>query len=205
MFYGGCRPFFPEEEVCGAQRRHSLRMVHHARLAHIVLREASFVSLSVLGAILFLNHQILYMTGEKPSSLSWLAYAASTAVIYGFVRGIFFVGGMRVPHVAEDPSVCPECGQPLADGTPLAPQPAGMRSPHAAHAARPTPTAFRVRLAQPIVSSTPSVPIPDDFVNQSLDMLLRRLTDNPPAPTFASPAPPPHDSSAGPTKPGEDP
>src|SRR3972149_3294070 len=132
--------------------------VHHARLAHIVLREASFVSLSVLGAILFLNHQILYMTGEKPSSLSWLAYAASTAVIYGFVRGIFFVGGMRVPHVAEDPSVCPECGQPLADGTPLAPQPAGMRSPHAAHAARPTPTAFRGRLAQPIVSSTPSVP-----------------------------------------------
>jgi|RifCSP13_1_1023834.scaffolds.fasta_scaffold15165_2 hypothetical protein len=173
-------------------------MVHGVRFVHIALRETSFLALSGLGAILFLNHQILYMTGDKPSSLSWLAYAASTAVIYAFIRGMFYVGGMRVPRTSEDPSVCPECGQPLADGTPAT---ASMRkggSPLPGSQARPTATALRVALARPIISSA-SAPIPEDVVNPSLDMLLQRLIDNPPAATLENPDAPRPDSVLGPT------
>jgi len=174
-------------------------MVNGVRFVHIALRETSFLALSGLGAILFLNHQILYMTGDKPSSLSWLAYAASTAVIYAFIRGMFYVGGMRVSRKSEDPSVCPECGQPLADGTPASASMRRGESPHPGSHARPTATALRVALARPIISSAPAAPIPEDVVNPSLDRLLQRLIDNPPATMMESPEASRPDSVAGPT------
>jgi hypothetical protein len=179
-------------------------MVHRARLAHIAVREGSFVSLSVLGAILFLNHQILYMTGERPSSLSWLAYAASTAVIYGFVRGIFLVGALRVPRVAQDPSVCPECGQLLADGTPLASRLAATEAPLAVRPARPSAAGTQVRLARPIVTPNPTVSTMEDVLNPSLDeLLLKILAQNPPARPFANSAAPRQGPLAESSEPGE--
>jgi hypothetical protein len=180
-------------------------MAQRSRLAHIAVREASFLSLSILGAILFLNHQILYMTGEKPSALSWTAYVASTVVIYGFVRGIFFAGEMRVPRAGEDPSVCPECGQPLADGTPFVTRMAPRETPHEAHS-RPAVGVPQVRLLRPIVSSAPPLPVGEDVVNPSLESILQRLTENPPTRFVNSgpsgsggiPAPPPPEDSKGP-------
>jgi len=179
MLYGGCRLFVSEEEFCGALCAAST-MVQRLRLAHIALREGSFVSLSVLGAILFLNHQILYMAGDGPSSLSWQAYAASTVVIYGFLRGIFFVGGMRVPRVGARPDVCPECGQPLEGGTPLRHSRGDVRTP--SQTPHSTPPGLRVALLRPILIPAPSRPRAEEGINARLDsLLLQKLARSPPA------------------------
>ena len=179
-------------------------MVQRARLVHIALREGSFLSLSVVGAILFLNHQILYMAGDGPSVLPWSAYVASTAVIYAFVRGMFFVGEMRVPRAGQDPSVCPECGQPLADGTPFALRPTTVPPPHPSHAARPASVTAHIRLARPIVPPPPPLASVEDVANPSLDDLLHRLTENLPANARPSPRPIGVLSIDGPTRPVED-
>ncbi|MGI0149377.1 MAG: hypothetical protein ACREDF_07595 [Thermoplasmata archaeon] len=181
-----------------------MTMVQRARLVHIALREGSFLSLSVVGAILFLNHQILYMAGDGPSVLPWSAYVASTAVIYAFVRGMFFVGEMRVPRAGQDPSVCPECGQPLADGTPLALRPTAGPLPHPSHAARPASVTAHIRLARPIVLPPPPLASVEDVVNPSLEALLQRLMENPSAPALPGPRPIGNPSVDGPTRPAED-
>lgn len=157
-------------------------MADRGRFAYVALREALFLFLSLSGAVLFLNHQILYLSGDRPSSLPWPAYALSTILIYAFVRGIVLAGTMYVPPRVPDPTVCPECGRPFEDGTPV-----GARWLRAAPASptetsQPHPVSATVPIARPIPTRTAA--IQGEVINPRLDFLLMQglSSRNPRAP-----------------------
>ena len=96
---------------------------NESRLAHVALREALLLGILALASVLFINHGILYLTGDvAPRSTRPESYALVTVVLYVFVRGIDLVLRVRAPRVKADLVLCPECGQDLADGTPKAAQ-----------------------------------------------------------------------------------
>ena len=91
-----------------------------ARAVHALLREALLVTLLLGAAFLFLNHGLLYFTGDTtPRSTRPEAYVMTTLALYIFVRGIDMVLRLRLPPREEGGLVlCPECGQELDDPTP---------------------------------------------------------------------------------------
>jgi len=89
------------------------------RFIHLALREALLVALLAAAAGLFINHGLLYLTGDTtPRSTRPEAYVLSTLVLYLFVRGVDLVLRLRPPRVQGDLVLCPECRQELPDGTP---------------------------------------------------------------------------------------
>ncbi|HEY5538105.1 MAG TPA: hypothetical protein VIL58_01025 [Thermoplasmata archaeon] len=118
------------------------------------MRELLFLSIAALGSWLFLNHQLLYLDGFQPSAVPVTAFLLATVVIYTFLRAITLVASIRPPAVRDGVAVCPECGQPLEDGTPTGvfapdaevhhPSPRPVRAPPAtalgANLVRPVPT-----------------------------------------------------------------
>src|SRR3990172_8822058 len=109
-------------------------MIDRVVVARTALREATLVVLSVAGAVLFLNHQVLYFDGSPLSSAGWTAYAVSTLAIYVFVRTVVLVAG-EPPSRPITQGRCPQCGYPLGEATPRgapptsAPSPPGARLP----------------------------------------------------------------------------
>jgi hypothetical protein len=90
------------------------------RFAALAVREFLLLALVAGAAFLFLNHGLLYFTGDTtPRSTRPEAYAVTTLVFYVFVRGAFLVLSLRPPRVQEGLVLCPECGQEL-DGSPEA-------------------------------------------------------------------------------------
>ncbi len=89
------------------------------RLANLAVRELLLLGLLASAAVLFINHGLLYFTGDTtPRSTRPEAYVVTTLVLYVFVRGTFLVLGLRPPRVHGDLVLCPECGQELEDATP---------------------------------------------------------------------------------------
>lgn len=154
-------------------------MVDRARLAHIVSREAIFLVLSLAVAVVFLNHQILYLNGGTPTRFPLLAYAISTILVYGFVRGIVFVGAMRMPRVAADPSRCPECGQPLEHWRTTDGRHPRQSPPQAARVARPIPVGPPAQPSPTVTTSGDPIPGIGPVVNPAVEaQLLRELADS---------------------------
>lgn len=89
------------------------------RVAYVSVREALIVTIAAFGAVLFLNHPLLYLEdGFVPYSGPLAAYVLVTVVLWLFLRGALFAAAMRPVRVRDGVEICPECGQRLDDGTP---------------------------------------------------------------------------------------
>ncbi|HKZ64366.1 MAG TPA: hypothetical protein VJ400_07985 [Thermoplasmata archaeon] len=145
-------------------------MIDRVVVARAALREATLVVLSVAGAVLFLNHQVLYFDGSPPSSAGWTAYAVSTLAIYLFVRTVVLVAG-GPPSRPLTQGRCPQCGYPLGEATlrgvphTSAHSRAGALIPLSMPERRPANPALALGLVNP------SAPIADEVV----DALLMRV------------------------------
>ena len=154
------------------------KMVDRVRLAHIVIREAIFLVLSLAAAVVFLHHQILYLGGETLTPLPALAYGISTILAYGFIRVFVFVGGMRAPRGSGDPATCPECGRPLEDGTLLGAQSHRPSPPRAVRVVRPIPVGPSAQRSRSVTLSRGPIPGIGSVVNPAVEaQLLRELAD----------------------------
>ena len=146
-------------------------MIDRVVVARVALREATLLVLCVLGAILFLNHQVLYFDGSPPSSVGWPSYVASTLVIYGFVQGVSLVATRRSVRIPSGPARCPECGQPLEGDSPSR----ALRVPDHPHRTTPnSQPATEARAVPPALASSlvnPPAPLADEVV----DALLLRV------------------------------
>ncbi len=175
-------------------------MIDRERLTDIAFHEGLLLVLSLLGATLFLNHQVLYMDGTRPGPVGWPAYAASTLVLYGFAHAVSFVASVRPGTAQEGEGVCPECGQPLRA------EPSGdigspRHRPHVApRIALPIPAS---PMAQPLPSLSfvnPPAPVIDDVVEALLLRVMMGTPRKPSASTNASSSselPPPELASPG--------
>jgi len=89
------------------------------RVIFVTVREILLVALAALAAVLFLNHQVLYLDGDfEPYGGPLLAYVLATLVIWMFLRAVLFAATMRPTRIRGGVEVCPECGQVLDDATP---------------------------------------------------------------------------------------
>ncbi|MGQ0796953.1 MAG: hypothetical protein ACT4OI_03695 [Methanobacteriota archaeon] len=89
-----------------------------SRFVEVLLRELLLLALLGGAAVLFINHGILYFTGDTALRSSRPeAYVVTTLVFYVFVRGVYLVLSVRPHRVQGDLVLCPECGQELADPT----------------------------------------------------------------------------------------
>jgi hypothetical protein len=180
---------FPRRRFRGPLRAAGGSMIDRERLIDIAFREGLLLVLSVLGATLFLNHQVLYMDGTRPGPVGWPAYAVSTLVIYGFAHAVSFVVGVRTGTASEGEGVCPECGQPLRA------QPAGdVASPrHRPHVApliaRPIPASPMAQLLPSWSPVNPPAPVIDDVVEALLLRVMMGTPRKPSTATNASPSP----------------
>lgn len=88
-------------------------------LVNLAVRELLLLGLLAGAAVLFINHGLLYFTGDTTArSTRPEAYVVTTLVLYLFVRGVYLVLSLRPPRVQGDLVLCPECGQELDDPTP---------------------------------------------------------------------------------------
>lgn len=163
-------------------------MIDRTRLADIAVRESILIVLSVVGAILFINHQVLYFDGSPPSSVAWTAYAGSTLVIYAFGRAISVAAGMRTGFQSGDGSTCPECGAELRGETPRR-----VRSPpdhvhRVERAARPIPVTSQAESMLTVAPVNPPAPVLDDVV-EALVLRLLALAETPQRSNFVNPPP----------------
>lgn len=166
------------------------------RLAAVVVREALLLALLAVGAWVFLNHGLLYFTGDTaPRSTRAEAYVVTTLVFYVFVRGTFLVLSLRPPRAEGDLVPCPECGQELDDGTPK-----GLIE-HYRTALTPRPTERDVLAAIALRRAVDKARLGADRTRRGtdpLDALLDRIVDNPPRggtvrhPVAPTPRDPPH-------------
>ena len=88
------------------------------RMLVLALREGLFVMVAAFGAVLFLQHGLLYLKGARVEASPPSAYLLVTVILYGFLRVVVVLARMRPPVVRGGLERCPECGQPLEDGTP---------------------------------------------------------------------------------------
>lgn len=75
------------------------------------VREVLLVVVCGAGAWLFLNHSVLYLTGDPLPVVSRESYILTIAVLYLFVRFFLLVTG-RLPGTREEVR-CPDCGAPI--------------------------------------------------------------------------------------------
>lgn len=87
-------------------------------LAHVALKETLLLGIAAIAAALFHNHEILYFDGSAPRPTDPAAFVVLTTILYLLLQVARLAFSVRGPKVRGDLILCPECGQPLDDGTP---------------------------------------------------------------------------------------
>ena len=87
-------------------------------LAHVALKEVLLLGIAAIAAALFYNHEVLYFDGSAPRPTDPAAYVVLTTILYLLLQVARLAFSFRGPKVRGDLILCPECGQPLDDGTP---------------------------------------------------------------------------------------
>lgn len=87
-------------------------------LAHVALKEVLLLGIAAVAAALFYNHEVLYFNGSTPRPVAPEAYVVLTTIVYLLLQTARLAFTFRGPKIRGDLILCPECGQPLDDGTP---------------------------------------------------------------------------------------
>lgn len=90
-----------------------------SRFVEVTVREVLLLLISAVGAWLFFNHEFFYFRPNwQPDQSPLASYVLFTTITYMFIHAVFVIASLRAPRVRAGLELCPECGQPLDDGTP---------------------------------------------------------------------------------------
>ncbi len=91
---------------------------YQSRIVHVALRETLLLLIAAAGSSIFYIHEFFTGNPLVPRGFTWDLFVLLTLILYVFIRAITIVTSMRAPSLFADLELCPECGQPLDDGTP---------------------------------------------------------------------------------------